>query len=397
MQNRRVLMIEMDKMATRKLDDLSYAREMKRNALPLQKEVIWHFIYLRGKLSENSVKFQKKAPGYNDVRVQLLDDIIGLWVKSGLPVLSRIRVETKLKEMLQKWKLASKRAKKSKGDLTNCSWLNQLFDICKCKCKYEKVQVHQGKVLCSYSFENRVPAVEIDFLMDQRGEREMMLGWSKDINFTNKAIEKKRREGKEPDTRPFSTSGTNSKAVVATYVTTTKLRKRNIAEVGESENASDAENASGCEARDPTFSLKPVTGGKKYVKVKTSKVSAESCILADRRLASIRQQSDQLLSVAGSAIAASPSTLFREREKIRMTALKNSEALLNGCDFLQLCYDGRVVNKSDRYVFLGQFLQADCKKESVIAVKSFLSGTSVTSEVLLNTITTEVYWLKYIP
>ena len=72
-----------------------------------------------------------------------------------------------------------------------------------------------------------------------------------------------------------------------------------------------------------------------------------------------------------------------------MTALKNSDALLNGCDFLQPCYDGRVVNKSDRYVFLGQFLLADCKKESVIAVKSFPSGTSVTSEVLFNTITTE--------
>ena len=43
-----------------------------------------------------------------------------------------------------------------------------------------------------------------------------MLRWNKDINFTKKAIEKKRREGKEPDTRAFSTSGTNSKAVVAT-------------------------------------------------------------------------------------------------------------------------------------------------------------------------------------
>ena len=91
----------MDKMATRKLDDLSYAREIKRNALPLQKEVIWHFEYLRGKLSENSVKFQKKAPGYNNVTVQLLDDIIGLWVKSGLPVLSRIRVETKLRDVAE--------------------------------------------------------------------------------------------------------------------------------------------------------------------------------------------------------------------------------------------------------------------------------------------------------
>ena len=183
----------MDKMATRKLDDLSYAREMKRNALPLQKEVISHFGYLRGKLSENPVKVQKKAPGHNDVGVQLLDDTIGLWVKSGLPVLSRIRVETKLKEMLQKWKLASKRARKSKGDLTNCNWLNQLFDICKCKCKYEKVKVDQGKVLCSCSFEDRVPAVEIDFLMDQRGEREMMLGWSKDISFPRKQSKKETR------------------------------------------------------------------------------------------------------------------------------------------------------------------------------------------------------------
>ena len=126
------------------------------------------------------------------MRVQLLDDIIGFWLKSGLPVLSKIRVETKLKEMLQKRKLASKRARKSKGDLTNCNWLNQLFDICKCKCKYEKVKVHQRKVLCSCSFEDQVPAVEIDFLMDQRGEREMMLGWSKDILFTKKAIEKKK-------------------------------------------------------------------------------------------------------------------------------------------------------------------------------------------------------------
>ena len=185
----------MDKMVTRKLNDLSYAREMKRNALPLQKEVIWHFEYWRGKLSENSVKFQK-ARGYNDVRAQLLDDIIGFWVKSSLPILSRTRVETKLKEMLQKWKLASKKARKSKGDLTNCNWLNLLFDMCKCKCKYEKVKVHQGKVLCSCSFEDRVPAVEIEFLMDQQGKREMMLGWSKDINFTKKVIEKKKSRGK---------------------------------------------------------------------------------------------------------------------------------------------------------------------------------------------------------
>ena len=51
----------MDKMATRKLDHLSYAREMKRNALPLQKEVIWHFEYLRRKLSEKFCKISEES------------------------------------------------------------------------------------------------------------------------------------------------------------------------------------------------------------------------------------------------------------------------------------------------------------------------------------------------
>ena len=53
------------------------------------------------------------------------------------------------------------------------------------------------------------------------------------------------------------------------------------------------------------------TGGKTYTKALTFSITKESCILADRRLTSIRQQSDQLLSVVGSEkIAASPSTIF---------------------------------------------------------------------------------------
>ena len=92
----------------------------------------------------------------------------------------------------------------------------------------------------------------------------------------------------------------------------------------------------------------------------------------------------------GSEIAASPSTIFRKREKVRMPALSDAEAKIKGSDFLQLCYDGRMVNKSDRYVFLGQFFNtAGSETEAVIAVKSFPCGTSVTSEVLFKIITTE--------
>ena len=85
------------------------------------------------------------------------------------------------------------------------------------------------------------------------------------------------------------------------------------------------------------------------------RVTKESCILADRRMASIRQQSDQLQSVIDrKKIAASPATVYRRREEVRMKALANSENILNTESAIRLCYDRRVIHKMDRYVFLGQ-------------------------------------------
>ena len=365
---------------------------MKRNTLPLQKEVIWHFEYLKQKLRENSIKFERKLPVYIDEKEQLLKDVISLWKKSSLPVLSKIRTEAKIKDLIQKWKLALKRAMKSKSELKKDEWMSQLFDICKCKCKYDEVKVHQGKVLCSCPFEDRVAGAEIEFLIDQRGNRKMMLGWSKDLKFAKRAMEKISRMVKEPDTGPPSTSGIKIRSS-DTYLTATKMRKRSVASasvVGLSSTSDSEDRTADCAILDPSFFPKAVTGGKKYKKIKTAEVSSESCTFADRRLTSIRQQSDQLLSVVGSEIAASPSTIFRKREKVRISALSDAEVKLHGSDFLQLCYDGRVVNKSDRYVFLGQFFNtAGSETEAVIAVKSFPCGTSVTSEVLFQTITTE--------
>ena len=98
------------------------------------------------------------------------------------------------------------------------------------------------------------------------------------------------------------------------------------------------------------------TGRKNYTKARTFLVTEESCILADRRLTSIRQQSDQLLSVVSSEkIAASPSTIFCKREQCRLKALRRCEADLNKADALQLCYDSNIINKINRYVFIGQY------------------------------------------
>ena len=52
--------------------------------------------YLQARLSERDVKFEKKLPVFHDVKDPLVDDVIGLRVKSGLQILSRSKAQTKV-------------------------------------------------------------------------------------------------------------------------------------------------------------------------------------------------------------------------------------------------------------------------------------------------------------
>ena len=54
-----------------------------------------HYEYLRDRLSKRGVKFEKKLPVFHDVKDELEDNIIRLWVKSGLPILTKSRVQSK--------------------------------------------------------------------------------------------------------------------------------------------------------------------------------------------------------------------------------------------------------------------------------------------------------------
>ena len=92
----------------------------------------------------------------------------------------------------------------------------------------------------------------------------------------------------------------------------------------------------------------------------------------------LSQQSDQLLSVIGAEnIAASSSTVHSHREKGRMKALQQCESVLSASNSLQLCYDGKIIDKIDRYVFVGQFVDFNSTKmDEVKGVKSFSKDAS---------------------
>ena len=54
-----------------------------------------------------------------------------------------------------------------------------------------------------------------------------------------------------------------------------------------------------------------------------------------------------------------------------MKALKKSEESLAAVSALQLCYDGRVIERIDRYVFAGQFVNAQLDPcDTVVLVRS---------------------------
>ena len=106
---------------------------------------------------------------------------------------------------------------------------------------------------------------------------------------------------------------------------------------------------------------------------------------------SIRLQSELQRSTVGEKyISALPATVFRKREQFRLEALKKCEKELGRAAAIQLCYDGKIINKMDRYILLGQYVDKEKKCEKVIAVKTFEKGKSVTVESVFTAITEHV-------
>ena len=73
-----------------------------------------------------------------------------------------------------------------------------------------------------------------------------------------------------------------------------------------------------------------------------------------------------------------------------MEPLKKFEKELGRVAGIQLCYDGKIMNKMDRYILLGQYVDKEKKCEKVIAVKTFEKGRSVTAESVFTAITEHV-------
>ena len=88
-------------------------------------------------------------------------------------------------------------------------------------------------------------------------------------------------------------------------------------------------------------------------------VTKTKCVLADRRCTFIRQQADQLTPENFENPGTSKSSIHRKREKYRIESLKSAQLKHVTVDAWQLCYDGKIIDSIDRYVFIGQCLDQE--------------------------------------
>ena len=106
-------------------------------------------------------KFSAKGPGFIDIEQVAISDVVDLWRKASLAVIKTKSAKNKLKNGIENFLTARKRAKKFQCSI-NEDWFDKLFDLSRCQCEtLEIVGTNRGKLLCTCKFDDRIPEKEI--------------------------------------------------------------------------------------------------------------------------------------------------------------------------------------------------------------------------------------------
>ena len=221
--------------------------------------------------------------------------------------------------------------------------------------------------LVPVAFEHRIPAEEIDFLRDLRESRNMILTSKVDIANRKQQEKKiaKKRKNEQPELLKKRRGRPRKVLITFEQLPTTGHNEEvELKLVGDDEFCCVINKA----------------------KIQVAEIVTKTkCVLADRRCASLRQQADQLTPENFENPGTSKSSIHRKREKYRIESLKSAQLKHVTVDAWQLCYDGKIIDGIDRYVFIGQCFDQE-KVSTPLQVKSFQKETSVTSAAVFNSI-----------
>jgi hypothetical protein len=146
------------------------AKQLSGLNLPTNRDVLKHYFYIRDVLKCDR-QYSIRA-----IANEICDDITSIWDKATIPFISSRRIVQKIVDFKEKHHVIiknynTKRREEqyyNKNVQTFQTELDQLFDICSCKCK------HFANCNCEKS--KKVPIYEREFVHDQRNDRNMVIG-----------------------------------------------------------------------------------------------------------------------------------------------------------------------------------------------------------------------------
>uniref|UniRef100_UPI00358EBD2F uncharacterized protein n=1 Tax=Myxine glutinosa TaxID=7769 RepID=UPI00358EBD2F len=183
-------------------------RNIQTNVLPTYADVMKGYLQSRQQLRTENGKY----PSFGDISHKLCYEIQEVWETASLPTVSHAQAIEKLRSFHDKYNSILKVYKGRKDQATYKQRLtdfldksNNLFDLSKCKCS-DMVSN------CNCLKEHKVPQKEREFLQDQRGPRNMVLGG---IDQEETSRLKRKAEREETNLKRMKTHYEDAKSQIA--------------------------------------------------------------------------------------------------------------------------------------------------------------------------------------
>lgn len=150
--------------------------------LPSNGDIYRYYQFVRLQLKTNI------EPPASDILAKVSLDVADIWNRAWIPIVSEQQINHQVQALKDKYKKAIKNGPKDSEKLNPPA--SSLFDICSCKCEDPK-QCQGGH--------QKVPAIEHDFLLDQRDSRQMEISHRIDMEKTTEHQKKMARKEKDKE------------------------------------------------------------------------------------------------------------------------------------------------------------------------------------------------------
>lgn len=207
--------------------------ELTSRQLPTVQEVMQYYSFLKTQLP--------KTTKSREIVVQVSTDITDIWIKSGIPTVSMRRVQQKVESLHDTLRTILKRKGEAKVSAVLLAKQDSLslFDIAACHCL--------DFSSCTCPRKSKVPELERQFLLDQRNERNMVIG-PLDKETTSKLTKGSERATKRQKYYDFLSCSKSSAGVSGGYSSDTDLDMDDMDVSGDENNDNYDQLSEFCES-----------------------------------------------------------------------------------------------------------------------------------------------------